>query len=106
MRVTLVSRPASTIQSVFLYNMNPAVMIVATKSEESHNNDELIVIWGPADRLSVLKTSSNPILVVLAQFASLTSGTSLGSAKVMSTHYRGFRSTCERLGWDSSTHII
>lgn len=86
--------------------MNPAAIIVVTTIEESHNNGELMVIWGPAERLSVLKTSSNPIVLVLAQFASLTSGTSLGSAKVMSTHYRGFPLTSEGVGRQHSTHII
>lgn len=86
--------------------MNPAAIIVATTIEESHNNGELMVIWGPAERLAVLKTRSNPILLVLAQFASVTSGTSLGSAKVMSTHYRGFPLTFEGLGREQSTHII
>ena len=66
--------------------MKPAAIIVAREIEESHKIDRLMVIWVPADRLSVLKTSSNPMLLVLAQFDSLTSGTSLGSAKVMSTH--------------------
>ena len=37
-------------------------------------------------RLLVLKTNWKPMSVVLEQFVSLTSGTSLGSAKVMSTH--------------------
>ncbi len=38
-------------------------------------------------KLSVLKTSSKPMSVLLTQFVSLTSGTSSGSAKVMSTHF-------------------
>lgn len=86
--------------------MKPATIIVAREIEESHRNDRLIDIWGPADRLSVLKTSSKPMLLVLAQFDSLTSGTSLGSAKVMSTHYSRSQLTLESLGVDKSAHII
>ena len=45
----------------------------------------------PADfKLSVLKTSSKPMSLLLKQFVSLTSATSFGSAKVMSTHYIEF----------------
>lgn len=86
--------------------MNPAAIIIARDIEESHRSGRLMVIWGPADRLSVLKTSSKPMLLVLAQFDSLTSGTSLGSAKVMSTHYSGSQLALESLEMDQSAHII
>lgn len=86
--------------------MIPAAIIVAREIEESHSNGRLMVIWGPADRLSVLKTSSNPMLLVLTQFTSLTSGTSLGSAKVMSTHYRGSELSLPSLEEDKSAHTI
>lgn len=38
-------------------------------------------------KLPVLKTSSKPMSVLFEQFVSLTSGTFLGSAKVISTHF-------------------
>ncbi len=63
-------------------------MIIATRDiEESHKSDLLTGNCVPADKLLVLKTSSKPRLVVFSQLGFSTSGTSLGSAKVMSTHY-------------------
>lgn len=41
----------------------------------------------PDERLLVLKTSSKLMLVVFSQLPGFTSGTSFGSAKVMSAHY-------------------
>lgn len=41
----------------------------------------------PDERLLVLKTSSKLMLVVFSQLPVFTSGTSFGSAKVMSAHY-------------------
>lgn len=40
------------------------------------------------DSALVVYTRSNPILVVFKQFSSVTSGTSSGSANVISTHYQ------------------
>ena len=67
--------------------MKPATRRVAREAYESRDKDLRMVMSAPDERLSVLKTSSKPMLVVLTQFVSLTSGTSFGSAKVMSTHY-------------------
>lgn len=106
MHLTLNSTTQVNSPVKFSYNMNPAAIIVARDIEESHRNGRLMVIWDPTDRLSVLKTSSNPMLLVLAQFDSLTSGTSFGSAKVMSTHCSGSQLTLKPLKTDKSAHII
>ena len=106
MVLTLVSTTKITSSVYFSHNINPAAIIVAREIEENHNVVRLMFIWDPADRLSVLKTSSNPMLLVLAQFDSLTSGTSLGSAKVMYTDCGSSRLSLDSLGVGQSTHII
>ena len=57
-----------------------------TKGIEASHDTDLLRVSAPDFKLSVLNTSSKLILVVFEQFVSLTSATSLGSAKVMSTH--------------------
>ena len=58
-----------------------AASIIETIQDAGLDSDS-----APDVRLSVLKTSSKPILVVFTQLVSLTSCTSSGSAKVISTH--------------------
>lgn len=61
---------------------------VVTKGIEASQDADLLRV-SPADfKLLVLNTSWKLIFVVFEQFVSLTSGTLLGSAKVMSTHYK------------------
>ncbi len=61
-------------------------MSAASGMEMSQDRNVRNLEGAADDSLRVVKTSSNPMLVVLAQFSSVTSGTSLGSAKVISTH--------------------
>jgi len=61
---------------------------VTTKGIEPSQDAGLLRVSAADFKLLVLNTSWKLILVVFEQFVSLTSGTSLGSAKVMSTHYR------------------
>lgn len=56
------------------------------ETNESQRGDLLTGNRIPDERLLVLKTSSKPMLVVFSQLDLVTSGTSLGSAKVMSAH--------------------
>lgn len=69
------------------YTRNAHSVIAASGIEASHDTGP-ISTSAPDVRLSVLKTSSKPIFDVFAQLLSFTSGTSFGSAKVISTHYR------------------
>lgn len=61
--------------------------MVAREINESQRRDLLAGDRLPDERLLVLKTSSKPMLVVFSQLDLFTSGTSRGSAKVMSAHY-------------------
>lgn len=61
--------------------------IAATSGIDAVHHDDRDRVGSAADvKLSVLKTSSKLIFVLLTQFVSLTSATSFGSANVMSTH--------------------
>lgn len=68
------------------YTINAHIATAAIGIDASH--DFGVEMDGKASdlRLFVLKTNWKPMSVELEQFVSLTSGTSLGSAKVMSTH--------------------
>lgn len=63
-------------------NANKAAIGIDVSSDEAMPIDRS----APDVKLVVLKTSSKPMLVVFAQLVSFTSGTSLGSAKVISAH--------------------
>lgn len=60
--------------------------MAARETNESQRRDLLTDNRLPDERLLVLKTSSKLMLVVFSQLALSTSGTSFGSAKVMSAH--------------------
>lgn len=62
-------------------------MMATREINESQRCDLLTGDRLPDERLLVLKTSSKPMLVVFSQLDLFTSGTSFGSAKVMSAHY-------------------
>ena len=70
-----------------LYHMDTPQAIAAMSGNEAiHEVIRNVAGLAAEVKLSVLKTRSKPIAELLTQFDSLTSGTSLGSAKVMSTH--------------------
>lgn len=60
---------------------------VITKGIEASQDAVLLRVSAADFKLFVLNTSWKLIFVEFEQFVSLTSGTTLGSAKVMSTHY-------------------
>ena len=60
---------------------------VSTRGIDTNDDADLDIKVPALDRLVVLKTSWKPMSEELKQFVMFTSGTSAGSAKVMSTHY-------------------
>lgn len=69
------------------YDKNSTVIIRATiETNECQRRDLVTDNRLPEDKLLVLKTSSKPMLVVFSQLDLFISGTSFGSAKVMSAH--------------------
>ena len=68
------------------YCINAKASKAASGIEVSSDNAMAVDRSAPDVRLVVLKTSSKLIFVVFAQLVSFTSGTSFGSAKVISAH--------------------
>ncbi len=92
--IFLVRRPNATkpMQSLMVfaqkeYQTRSAHSSVTTKGIEASQDAVLLAVSAAEIKLFVLNTSWKLIFVEFEQFVSLTSGTSLGSANVMSTHY-------------------